>query len=264
MRTDGFGDAATKARLSAGMLNGVGGDRLAEIAGEEPLLRPHNPPIVTQRVEQFRREHDVTVLVALALGHPDHHPLVVERAGLQANGFGNAQTGGVAGLQDGLVFDVFDATEKMENFGSAENDRQLLGLPGSRDARFQVPASLEGNIVEEAKGGSGDDDRTRRQLSLVRQVQLIVTYLFRTQQFRRFTKVTGEQGDMQNIRGLGVRRQVPHLHVLDHALPKEGHRKLLCEVEWAAHAATQALANRASQGPERSADERNDAPTDRL
>jgi hypothetical protein len=61
MRADRFGDAATKARLSAGMLNGVGGDRLAEIPGEEPLLWPHDPPIVAQRVEQFWREHDVPV-----------------------------------------------------------------------------------------------------------------------------------------------------------------------------------------------------------
>jgi hypothetical protein len=49
-------------------------------------------------------------------------------------------------------------------------ERQLLGLPRSGDARFQVPASLEGNIVEEAKGSSGDDDRTRSRLPLVRQV----------------------------------------------------------------------------------------------
>jgi hypothetical protein len=73
------------------------------------------------------------------------------------------------------VFDLFDAAEKMEDLGSAENDRQLLRLLGSRDARFQVPASLEGNIVEEAKGGSGYDDRTRSQLPLVRQVELVVT-----------------------------------------------------------------------------------------
>jgi hypothetical protein len=109
-------------RLSAGMLNGVGGDRLAEIPGEEPLLWPHAPPIVAQRVEQFRREHDIAVLVAFALGHPDHHPLVVERAGLQAKGFGDAQTGGVAGLQDRLVFDVFDAAEEMENLRSIYPD----------------------------------------------------------------------------------------------------------------------------------------------
>src|SRR6266849_1557891 len=61
MRADGFGDAGAKARLSAGMLDGVRGDRLVEIPGEEPLLRPHDPPIITQRVEQFRREHDIAV-----------------------------------------------------------------------------------------------------------------------------------------------------------------------------------------------------------
>src|SRR5271165_4553350 len=103
MRADGFGDAGATARRSAGMLNSVRGDRSAEIPGEEPLLRPHDPPIVTQRVEQFRREHDIAVLAALALDHPDHHPLVIERAGLQANGLGNAQAGGVAGRQDRLV-----------------------------------------------------------------------------------------------------------------------------------------------------------------
>ena len=61
MRADRFGDAAATARRSAGMLDGVRGDRSAEIPGEEPLLWPHNPPIVTQRVEQFGREHDVAV-----------------------------------------------------------------------------------------------------------------------------------------------------------------------------------------------------------
>jgi hypothetical protein len=42
------------------------GDRLAEIPGEEPLLRPPDPSIVAQRGEEFRREHDVAVLAALA------------------------------------------------------------------------------------------------------------------------------------------------------------------------------------------------------
>src|SRR6266849_5039214 len=31
-----------------------------------------------------------------------------------------------------------------------------------------------------------------------------------------------------------MHRQIPDLHVLDHALPKRSHRKLLCEVECAA------------------------------
>ena len=53
MRADGFGDAATETRLSAGMLDGMRGDRSAEIPGEKPLLGPHDPPIVSERVEQF-------------------------------------------------------------------------------------------------------------------------------------------------------------------------------------------------------------------
>jgi hypothetical protein len=59
-------------------------------ATEEPLLRPHDPPVIAQHVEQLRRQHDVAVFAPLALGYPDYHPLVVERAGLQANGFGDA------------------------------------------------------------------------------------------------------------------------------------------------------------------------------
>src|SRR6202022_1862696 len=76
MRADGFGDAATTVRLSAGMLNGVRGDRSAEIPGEEPLLRPRNPPIVTQRVEQFRREHEEGVLGPFPVAPPATPPVV--------------------------------------------------------------------------------------------------------------------------------------------------------------------------------------------
>src|SRR6516225_1941951 len=102
--------------------------------GNSHSLWPRDPPVAAQRVEQFRREHDVAVFAAFALGHPDHHPLVVERAGLQANGFRDAQTGSVASRQDRLVFDVFNAAEKMQHLRSAKNDRQLLGLFGSGDA----------------------------------------------------------------------------------------------------------------------------------
>jgi hypothetical protein len=34
---------------------------------------------------------------------------------------------------------------------------------------------------------------------------------------------------LQEVGIPGARRKVPHLHVLDHALPKDGHGKLLCE-----------------------------------
>jgi hypothetical protein len=44
VRADGLGDAGANARRPTGMLNGVRGNRPAEIPGEEPLLRPRDPP----------------------------------------------------------------------------------------------------------------------------------------------------------------------------------------------------------------------------
>ena len=45
-----------------------------------------------------------------------------------------------------------------------------------------------------------------------------------------------EQRNLLQVRGLGLRREVPDLHVLGHALPKGGHGALLYEEEvgWAA------------------------------
>src|SRR5262249_16817742 len=67
------------------------------------------------------------------------------------------------------------------------------------------------------------------------QVQLVLTNFFRTQQFRRFAKVTGKQRDMQTylswVCGAKFRTCIFSI------MRKGGHRKLLCEVAWAAHAA---------------------------
>src|SRR5437867_13372659 len=46
--------------------------------------------------------------------------------------------------------------------------------------------------------------------------------------------MTCEQGDLQKVGVAGARGKVPHLHVLDHALPKDCHGKLRCEMECAA------------------------------
>ena len=43
-----------------------------------------------------------------------------------------------------------------------------------------------------------------------------------------------EQGDLLHVGRLRVQREIPHLHVFGHALPKGCHGKLLCEMECAA------------------------------
>lgn len=46
--------------------------------------------------------------------------------------FPDPQAGRVTGGRDGAMFDVLHAGEKSEDFLGAENDRQFLGLLGSR------------------------------------------------------------------------------------------------------------------------------------
>jgi len=49
-------------------------------AGKKPMLRPGEPPIGAQDLQELRREHDVAVLAALALLDPDHHPPAINVA----------------------------------------------------------------------------------------------------------------------------------------------------------------------------------------
>jgi hypothetical protein len=61
-------------------------------------------------------------------------------------------------------------------------------------------------------------------------MHLIGPDLLPTQAFRRLTEMTGEPRDLMQISGLGQRREVANLHILDHATAKRGHRQLLCEM----------------------------------
>lgn len=55
--------------------------------------------------------------------------------------------------------DGLRAGEKSQDFLGAENDRQFLGLLGSGNDLFEGPLFLEGDLVQEAKGGDGEADR---------------------------------------------------------------------------------------------------------
>src|ERR1700720_2246168 len=72
------------------------GHRLGRIAArKQPALRPHRLPPDPQQIEQARREHDVTVLAALALLDADDHALAVDVGDLERDHLGGAQTGAV-------------------------------------------------------------------------------------------------------------------------------------------------------------------------
>ena len=45
-------------------------------------------------------------------------------------------------------------------------------------------------------------------------------------------QMVADGADVVDVGGLGFRREIPNLHVLDHPLTKAGHRELLCEWRW--------------------------------
>src|ERR1700687_5215800 len=235
MRADRLANAGEAPSLLTGEFDGAGGERLPRnIPFEQPALRSHCPPVMAQRLQQPGREHHVSILLSLPLLDSDHHALAVDIGGLQMDGLGDAQPGGVAGGQDRAMLGAANALEKMKNLLWAKNNGEPLWLLGSWDDLFEGPVLFEGNLVEEAQGGNSNEDRTGRQLSFVGQVDLIGTDILRPQLFRRLVEMACEQGSLLQVGSLRVQCEVPHLHVFGHALPQWCHGKLLCEMECAA------------------------------
>jgi hypothetical protein len=151
MGADGLTDAGAAARFLASEFDCTPGDRLVgNVTLEKPALRPHCTPVVAQRLQQLGREHDVSILLPLALIHTDYHPLAVDIGELQANGLRDAQAGSIAGGQNRSVFSAADALEKVKDFLWTENDGQFLGFLGCRDDLIEGPPPLERDFVEKA------------------------------------------------------------------------------------------------------------------
>jgi len=225
MGRDRLVQAGPREGLLAGLLDGVAADMAAgNQAREEPLARgPGAPPVVAQDLQQPWREHDVAVLAALALLDADDHALAVDVGRAQADGFGDAQAGGVAAGQDGVVSGAGDTAEEVHGFPGAGYDGQLAGLPrGGQDFR-DVPVLAEGDAVEEAQGRDGDADRAGRELPGAGQEQLVVADLLGAEPLRRLAEVAGEPGHLADVARLGVGGQVANGHVLRHALAQWCH-----------------------------------------
>ena len=135
-------------------------------------------------------------------------------------GFADAQAGGVAGGQNRPVLDVLDTTEKMHDLLGAENSRQILRSLRTGDDLLEIPPPHEGDAIQKTERGDGHLDRTGRQLLPVCQIQLVCADFHGAEIRRGSIEVAGEQRNLQEVCGLRDRRQVPHLHILGHALPK--------------------------------------------
>ena len=179
--------------------------------------------------QQLRREHHVAVFLSLALCDAQHHPFTVDGGHGEADDLGDAQTGGVAGGQDGAMLRGLHRVEKLDHFLRAEHDRQGLRLLRCGDHVVEGPPLLKRDPIEEAERRHGDEQRARCQAAFGGQVDLVGADLLGTEAIRGTVEVAREPRDGLDVRALGEQRQPPHLHVFEHALTKGCHQTLLCE-----------------------------------
>ena len=75
-------------------------------------------------------------------------------------------------------------------------------------------------------------DRPIGRAAVERQCHLVGPDLLGTQGVRRLPEVPSEPGDTLHVCPLGMRRELPHLHVFEQASSKDCHGTLLCEGAW--------------------------------
>src|SRR5471030_2856821 len=125
MWRNGFRDAAALACKLACVAHGMAGDGPPRNAAwKEPFLRMGVLPVQSQDLEQPGREHYIAILTVLPLVHTDHHALAVDIGDLQMHDFGDTQSGGVRGHQDGAVLEAGDRLEEGGDLLQAEDDWQ--------------------------------------------------------------------------------------------------------------------------------------------
>ena len=87
-------------------------------------------PIVPEHRQQFGRQHDIAIFVALALVDPNDHALATDRSGLEADGFGDSQTGGVTDGPKAVRLQASENGMITEERANALSDEDLVFLPG--------------------------------------------------------------------------------------------------------------------------------------
>jgi len=88
--------------------------------------------VSTQFLEQDRAEHDVAVLVTLAILNVHDHASAIDVADLQARELGAAHAGAVEGHQNGAIEGSRRSIDELGYFFLAEDSGQAIALLGIR------------------------------------------------------------------------------------------------------------------------------------
>jgi hypothetical protein len=148
------GQASATGDETAGVQNGGAVQGAALVFAEKERGRGSEGPIVVaQDLQELWREHDVAVLLALALADAQNHAFAVDVLGAKGDNLGDAQAAGIDGREQGPVLESADGREELSNFGLAEDDGQPFGLLLTGEA-VEVPVTPQGDAVEEDQGAA--------------------------------------------------------------------------------------------------------------
>ena len=223
-----FSEVGPRAGLSADRLHAADKQWFGRVCPrEKPFRRTMNAPVVTQHLKRPRREHDVAVLEHLSLLDADDHSLAVDVGDLEMTEFGNAQARGVDEGKHDTVFEVVHAFEKTRHLARAEHHGQALGLAGVRDG-VAPPGAVQHAKVEKAQPLPREVDRVDRQAALLAQVEQVVPDFLQTEMARVLAEIGRDVAHRVQIMTLSGRREVPEIHLTDHALlEREGRSRVV-------------------------------------
>jgi len=132
MGGDRLGEAAPALRLLARLLDGVRGDGPADSpAREEPGPGPGHAPPGPQELQEPWGEHDVAILLPLALLDAEDHALTVDVGRLQPDGLGDAEPRGVAHGQNRAVLQARHGLEELPDLCPACTMGRVWGFLGA-------------------------------------------------------------------------------------------------------------------------------------
>ena len=138
-------------------------------------------------------------------------------------GFRDTQPGAIHGGKNRAMPKVRRRFEQGLDLALAENDGELLLVPGQRKM-FDIDEAMQGMAIEEAQPADGLNIGGLLYVLLIEQVQLPRADLFRAELVGRLVEVFGEFGDRADIAFHGCRRIVTDTEIFQHPLSECSHR----------------------------------------
>jgi hypothetical protein len=151
----------------------------------------------------------------------DDHSRTVDVADLQIQAFLEPQPQRVDGPEEGLVVRRAHGVDQTPRFSDAQDVGQALGS-GDMEALKGEPVAWDGMRVEEYDAACGDLQRAGRILSLILEIEQVLTQFRFGNLVGRLAEVCGELPDGAEVHLLRTFGETGQLQILVHTLAKSG------------------------------------------